>query len=75
MTATTIFKFRREFNVFRRYARCKPVEITRHGRRALVLMSTEHYDWISAASRRAHRASDATVVVINTVKRAKMKPE
>jgi prevent-host-death family protein len=75
MTTTTIFKFRREFDAFRRYARCEPVEITRHGRRAFVLMSAEHYDWIRAASRRAHRTSNATTVVINAVERAELDPE
>ena len=72
---TTIFKFRREFDAFQRYARREPVEITRRGRRAFVLMSAEHYDWIRAASRRAHRTSHTTAAVINTVERAVMDPE
>jgi prevent-host-death family protein len=75
MTTTTISNFRREFVTFRQNARREPVEITRHGQRALVLMSAEHYDWIRAAGRRAHRTSNTTAVVINTVKRADMDPE
>jgi hypothetical protein len=38
-------------------------------------MSAEHYDWIRAASRRAHRTSHTTAAVINTVERAVMDPE
>jgi len=34
----------------------------RHGRRALVLMSAEHYDWMRAAGQRAHRTRNATTV-------------
>jgi prevent-host-death family protein len=71
MITTTILKFRREFDTFLQYARCEPVEITRHRRRAFVLMSAEHYDWITAASRRAHRTTHTTTVVINTVERPK----
>jgi len=73
MTTTTLLKFRRGFDVFRRYARWEPVEITRHGRRAFVLMSAEHYDWIRAAGRRARPTSKITTVV--TVERAEMDPE
>ena len=72
MAMITILKFRREFEAFLRYARCRPIEITRHGRRAFVLMSAEQYDWIRAAGRRAHRTSSTTTVVINTVERADM---
>jgi prevent-host-death family protein len=64
--ATTILKFRREFEAFLRYARCGPIEITRHGRRAFVLMSPEQYDWVRAAGRRAYRTTNATTVVINS---------
>jgi prevent-host-death family protein len=75
MTMTTIFKFRREFDTFQRCARLEPVEITRQGRRAFVLMSVEHYDWTRAASRRAHRTFHTTTVVVNMVERSEMDPE
>jgi prevent-host-death family protein len=67
MTTTAISKFRREFDAFLKYSRCELVEITRDGRRTFVLMSAEHYDWIRAASRRAHRTSHTTTIVINAV--------
>ena len=70
-----ILKFLRKLAAFKQHARREPVEITRHGRRAFVLMSAEHYDWIRAASRRAHRTSHTTAAVINTVERAVMDPE
>jgi prevent-host-death family protein len=75
LTTTMILKFRRKLGVFQQRARCKPVEITRHGRRACVLMSTEHYDWMQAAGWRTCRTSDTAAVVIDAVKRATMRPE
>jgi PHD/YefM family antitoxin component YafN of YafNO toxin-antitoxin module len=75
MTTTTILKFRRGLGAFQQSARCEPVEITRHGRRAFVLMSAEHYDWMQAAGRRTYRTSDTAAVVIDAVKRATMRSE
>jgi prevent-host-death family protein len=72
MITTTILKFRREFDALLRWARLEPIEITRYGRRAFVLMSTEQYDWIRAAGRRAYRTNNATVIVINSVELAEM---
>ena len=71
---TTILKFRRRLGEFQQRARCRPVEITRHGRRAFVLMAAQHYDWMQAASRRTYRTSDTAAVVIDAVKRATMRP-
>jgi hypothetical protein len=48
---------------------------TRHGRREFVLMSAEHYDWLTAAARRSHRTVDATEVVIDAVEGAEMDSE
>jgi prevent-host-death family protein len=77
MTAvtTTILKFRREFDAFQQCARYEPVEVTCHGRRAFVLMSAEHYDWIKAAGRRTHRNFKTTAVFVDTVVQAAMDPE
>jgi len=74
MAMITILKFRREFEAFLRYARCRPIEITRHGRRAFVL-SAEQHDWVRAAGRRAYRTTNATTVVINSVDRTEMDPQ
>jgi len=71
MAMITILKFRREFEAFLRYARCRPIEITRHGRRAFVL-SAEQHDWVRAAGRRAYRTTNATTFVINSVRLAEM---
>jgi prevent-host-death family protein len=75
MTQTTAVEFQRKFGEFQHRARREPVEITRHGRRELVLMSADHYDWLVAASRRTHRTADAAAVVIEAVGRAEMEPE
>jgi prevent-host-death family protein len=68
-------EFQRKFGEFQHKAQREPVEITRHGRRDLVLMSAEHYDWLTAAARRTYRTEDAASVVIEAVMRAEMEPE
>jgi hypothetical protein len=51
----------------------EPIEITRHGRHAFVLMSAEQYDRIRvSAGRRAYRTNNATGVVINSGELAEM---
>ena len=75
MAQTTAVEFQRNFGEVQHQARREPVEITRHGRRELVLMSAEHYDWLVAAARRSHRTTEAVSVVIDAVRRAEMGPE
>jgi len=75
MTRTTALEFQRRFGEFQHQARRGPVEITRHGRRELVLMSADHYDWLTAAAKRSHRTVDAPSVVVDAVSRAEMDPE
>jgi prevent-host-death family protein len=75
MTRTTALEFQRKFGEFQHKAQREPVEITRHGRRELVLMSAEHYDWLTAAAQRTHRTQDAVPVVVEAVARAEMDPE
>lgn len=75
MARTTALEFQRKFGEFQHRARREPVEITRHGRRELVLMSADHYDWLLAAARRSFRTIEAPAVVIDAVQRAEMDPE
>lgn len=75
MSTTTAVEFQRKFGEMQHRAQRAPVEITRHGRRELVLMSAEHYDWLVAAARRRHRTADAAGVVADAVARAEMDPE
>ena len=75
MVQTSALEFQRKFGEFQHQAQREPVEITRHGRREFVLMSAEHYDWLTAAARRTYRTVDATQVVIDAVERAEMDPE
>jgi prevent-host-death family protein len=75
MAQTTAVEFQRKFGEFQHQAQREPVEITRHGRRDLVLMSADHYDWLVASARRTHRTTDATSVVVDAVRRAEMDPE
>jgi prevent-host-death family protein len=75
MSQTTAVEFQRKFGEFQHEARREPVEITRHGRRELVLMSADHYDWLVAAARRTHRTAQAAPVVVDAVRRAEMDAE
>jgi prevent-host-death family protein len=74
MAQTTAVEFQRKFGEFQHQAQREPVEITRHGRRELVLMSADHYDWLVAAARRTHRTEDAPSIVVDAVRRAEMDP-
>ncbi|MCC7049056.1 MAG: type II toxin-antitoxin system prevent-host-death family antitoxin [Alphaproteobacteria bacterium] len=74
MARATALQFQRKIGEFQHQARREPVEITRHGRRELVLMSADHYDWLVAAARRAGRTADAPDIVVDAVRRAEMHP-
>jgi prevent-host-death family protein len=68
------FSLGSDIRIVRRYRTDDQIEITRHGRRELVLMSADHYDWLLAAARRTHRTADAATVVVEAVRRAEMGP-
>lgn len=74
MARTTALEFQRRFGEFQHQAQREPVEITRHGRREFVLMSAEHYDWLTAAARRTHKTVDAAQIAIDAVEQAEMDP-
>ena len=74
MARTTSVEFQRKFGEFQHQAQREPVEITRHGRRELVLMSAEHYDWLMAAARRTHLTAEAAGIVVDAVRRSEMDP-
>lgn len=74
MTRTTALEFQRKFGEYQHKAQREPVEITRHGRRELVLMSAERYDWMMAAIKRSHRTEEAPDFIVDAVKRARMHP-
>jgi len=75
MAQTTTVESQRKLGEFQLAAQREPVEITRRGRRELVLMSAEHYDWLTAAARRTYRTEDAASVVVDAVRRADKDPE
>ena len=72
MTQTTAQQFQRNFGEYQHQARREPVEITRHGRRELVLISAERYDWLLAAAKRSHAVEDLPDTIIGAVRMAKM---
>lgn len=75
MAQATALEFQRRFGEFQHQAQREPVEITRHGRREYVLMSAEHYDWLTAAAKRTHRTIEAPDVVLDAVERTVMDPK
>ncbi|MEO8668790.1 MAG: type II toxin-antitoxin system prevent-host-death family antitoxin [Bauldia sp.] len=75
MAKTTAVEFQRKLGEFQSRAQREPVEITRHGRRELVLMSADHYDWLTAAAKRTYRTNEALPIVIDAVERAEMDAE
>lgn len=75
MARATALEFQRRFGDFQHQAQREPVEITRHGRRELVLMSADHYDWMLAAAKRSHRTADVSSAILEAVRRAEMNPE
>ena len=72
MTKASALEFQRKFGQYQHEAQREPVEITRHGRRELVLMSAAHYDWMLAAMRRSHHTAEAPDVVVEAVRQAEM---
>ncbi|HEY4075543.1 MAG TPA: type II toxin-antitoxin system prevent-host-death family antitoxin [Rhizomicrobium sp.] len=75
MSQTSSLEFQRRFGEYQSKAQREPVEITRHGRRELVLMSAEHYDWLKAAARRTHSTVLAPDFIIKAVESAEMATE
>ncbi|MGA1802565.1 type II toxin-antitoxin system prevent-host-death family antitoxin [Rhizobium sp. HT1-10] len=72
MSMTTSVEFKRRFEDFQNEARREPVEIMSDGQRNLVLMSAEHYDWMTAAAKRTHRTEDLSDVIVKAVEMAEM---
>ncbi|HJW41571.1 MAG TPA: type II toxin-antitoxin system prevent-host-death family antitoxin [Rhizomicrobium sp.] len=72
MSQTTAQQFQRKFGDYQHQARREPVEITRHGRRELVLMSAERYDWLVAAAKRSHATQDLPDAIVDAVRGARM---
>jgi prevent-host-death family protein len=72
VSQTTAQQFQRKFGEYQHQARRGPVEITRHGRRELVLMSAERYDWLLAASKCSHVTADLPDTIVDAVRKAKI---
>ena len=75
MPTVSALDFQRKFGEVQHQAQREPVEITRHGRREVIMMSAEHYDWLKAAAQRTHRTADIADVVLAAVERSEMDQE
>ena len=74
MVTTSALNYQRHIGEFQHRAQKEPVEITRHGRRELVLMSAEQYDWMRAVMKRSFRTEETPEFIIEAVRRAKVAP-
>lgn len=68
----TALEFQRNIGEYQHRAQKEPVEITRHGRRELVLMSAEKYDWMRAVIKRSFLTEETPEFIIEAVRRAKV---
>ena len=59
MPTTTSLEFQRKFGQYLNESHREPVEITRHGRRELVLMSDAQYDELLSAAQRRGKTVEA----------------
>ncbi len=58
-------EFQRNFGKYQDEAHKEPVEITRHGRPAFVLLTAEHYQWLQGAmDRRTAEVPDAVLEAV-----------
>ena len=67
-------EFQRKIDHYQQMARSEPIEITSGGRRDLVLLSAEEYDWLRALTQRRFYTKDLPETVIEAVERAEMDP-
>jgi len=74
MATMTAREAQRNFGEIEQQARKGPVEITRHGRRHLVVMTAEEYDWMQAVKKRSFRTEDLPETLVDAVRRAKVHP-
>jgi prevent-host-death family protein len=74
MATMTAREAQRNFGEVEQRASKEPLEITRHGRRHLVVLTAEQYDWMRAAAKRSHRTEDLPETIVDAVRRAKMHP-
>ncbi len=74
MARTTAVEFQRHIGRYQDLARQEPVEITRHGREHLVLLSAEEYKRLRARDRRAYAAGELCDAWAERVAASEMAP-
>ena len=72
MVRATALEIQRKFGEYQSHAQREPVEITRHGRREWVLLSADHYDWLTASAKRVQTTQDAAAIVVEAVRKSEM---
>lgn len=72
MPKTTAQQFQRHIGRFQDLAVREPVEITRHGRRHLVLLSADEYERLKRRDRRAYAAHELPADLVRAVAKSRM---
>lgn len=72
MAQTTAQKFQRQIGLYQDMALHEPVEITRHGRRHLVLLSAGEYRRLKQRDRRAYAAEDLPAETLRKIAKSGM---
>lgn len=75
MNEITALEFQRNLRKYTHKAHHHPVEITNHGRRDLVPVSAEYFDWLNAAATRANKTKDGSAFMLDAVQNTRMSPE
>lgn len=74
MARATAQEFQRHIGRYQDIALREPVEITRHGRNHLVLLSADEFLRLKRGARRAHAAGELPVALVDKIARSKMSP-
>ena len=72
MPKITAQDFRRHFGRYQDTALHEPVEITRHGRSHLILVSADEYRRLKSRDRRAYAAAELPETLLDEVAKSKM---
>jgi len=75
MIQVSALEFQRNFGKYQDEAQKEPVEITRHGRPAFVLLTAEHYQWLQAAMDRRVPTIETPDAIFEAVERVREEAE
>jgi prevent-host-death family protein len=72
MAQVSALEFQRNFKTYQDMAQQEPVEITLHGRPALVLISAQEYAALQMVKKRAFMTAEAEAEILESIQKAEM---